>query len=92
MSMKLESLSKEKTKMSTQDLKIETWPIERLIAYARNTRLHSYIGPPRTMTKWNLWSASNAVPAPADAETRNMSKRAKIAKNLSTIFGLESAA
>jgi DNA modification methylase len=27
--------------MFTQDLKIETWPIERLIPYARNARLHS---------------------------------------------------
>lgn len=27
--------------MSIQDLKIETWPIERLVPYARNARLHS---------------------------------------------------
>ena len=27
--------------MTTQDLKIETWRIERLIPYARNARLHS---------------------------------------------------
>jgi ParB-like chromosome segregation protein Spo0J len=27
--------------MRTQDLKIETWPVERLIPYARNARLHS---------------------------------------------------
>jgi ParB-like chromosome segregation protein Spo0J len=27
--------------MITQDLKIETWRIERLIPYARNARLHS---------------------------------------------------
>ena len=27
--------------MFLQDLKIETWPIERLVPYARNARLHS---------------------------------------------------
>ena len=32
---------KESKKMSKQDLKIETWQIERLVPYARNARLHS---------------------------------------------------
>src|SRR6202050_1856499 len=27
--------------MLTQDLKVETWPMERLVPYARNARLHS---------------------------------------------------
>src|SRR5277367_2088845 len=35
------ALSRRTTKMLTQNLKIEIWPIERLIPYARNARSHS---------------------------------------------------
>jgi hypothetical protein len=59
--------------MFKQDLKIETWPIERLIPYSRNARLHSEAQVAQIAASISEFAFNNPVLASMDgARERNI--------------------